>query len=349
MLPGPFRHAQEFRAAFVEGLAGMLSHHELGVFILVLANASFDPEIHGLLQASLRDRFDELAGIYRKLLREGRTPTDAPDDMLVFLKLMAVGFDGLHPTEFRIVGPWRVQFNHLRSFRPPRMSHVAVSGVRRAFRTGGFHFNKNFLQKEVLWEGELLGRRARLLYNKYPFAELHGLLVIDPEAEQPQFLQPDDHTYLWRLTEVLGTTLPGVGFGYNAYGAYCSVNHQHFQMYIRHQLADAGADFPIESPDWRHHGGSLDYPLAVEYFTDAESAWAGIDALHAADRSYNLLYRPGRLYLMPRAMQGSYTHRRFTPGFAWSELAGSITTVNHSDYQSLDDATIRAEFARLRV
>lgn len=347
MLTAPFENTREFRAAFVKGLGDLSVESELGAFILVLANASFDPEIYRLLKRRLRDRFDQQASVYRELLSDGRSPPDAPDDVVVFLKLLAVGFDGVRLTEFRQAGPWEVQFNQLRSFRPPRMSRVEVTGLHRPFDADGFHFNKPFLQKEVLWQGELLDRPVRLLYNKFPFAELHGILVPDPQAQRPQFLHPDDHDYLWRLTAELGAGIPGVGFGYNAYGAYCSVNHQHFQMYVRDRLAPGGPRYPIEQPGWRHRGGEQAYPLPVEYFDDGAAAWRRIEALHAANRSYNLLYRPGGLYLAPRAMQGTYSHSEFTSGFAWSEIAGSITTFRRGDFEGLDERRIRLEYARL--
>lgn len=347
MTPAPFENTREFRAAFIEGLGDMLSQPELGGFILVLANASFDPEIYRRLQQRLRSRFDELAGTYRDILSEGRAPPDAPDDVLVFLKLMAIGFERIRMTEFRHAGPWELQFNQLRSFRPPRMSHVAVTELYRPFERGGFHFNKPFLRREILWEGELLGPRVRLLYNKFPFAELHALLVIDPEAQRAQMLRGPDHEYLWRLSQELGVGIPGVGFGYNAYGAYCSVNHQHFQMYVRDRLGPGGIEYPIEAAHWRHNGGDRDYPVPIECLTDRAAAWECIEQLHAINRSYNLLYRPGRLYVAPRAMQGSYEHSGFTAGFAWSELAGSITTGNRADYEALDEARILREFAKL--
>ena len=348
MLPPPFQNPGEFRAAFVKGLGEMLAHRELGVFILVLANATFDPEIHRLLQARLRERFAELSGRFRSLLYDGRPLRDAPDDVLVFLKLMAVGCEGIRATEFRRAGPWEVQFNQLRSFRPPRMSHAVVRELHRPFDAQGFHFDKAFLKKEVLWEGELAGRHSRLLYNKFPFAELHGLLVVEPAAARPQFLDPASHHHLWRLTEDLGAAMPGVGFGYNAHGAYASVNHQHFQMYMRDAVYGQGGGYPIEDPCWRHNGGTLPYPLPVERCDHPDRTWARLAELHGAQRnSYNLLYRPGVLYLTTRALQGSYQHADWTGGFAWSEVAGAFTTFNADDFAALDDTAIRAEFAKL--
>ncbi len=343
-LPAPFQNTRSFRAAFIKGLGDMLRHDELGVFILVLANATFEKEIYHLLQRGLRDRFEQIAGRFRDALAHGHSLHHAADDVLVFLKLMAIGFDNLHMTEFRKVGPLELQFNQLRAFRPPRMSNASVTSLQKPFDAEGFHFNKPFLAKEVFWQGELCGHDCRLLYNKFPFAELHGLLVLDAEAEKPQWLSQQDHFIIWQIVESIGVGIPRVGLGYNAYGAYASVNHQHLQMYVR----DRGC-YPVESAQWRHNGGEQDFPVGCLCFKDADSAWGAIARLHAAGRSYNLLYRPGALYVMPRALQGSYQNADWTSGFAWSELAGAITTFRASAFEGLQLEQLLAEYQKLRV
>ncbi len=345
-LPPLFRDRASFHATFTAGLERLLRAHDgLGVFILVLANAGFDPLIQQRLQADLEQRLAQLSEALRELLRGGRRLPDAPDDVDVFLRLMVLGLEGLPPTRFRQVGPWQLQYNLLRALRPPRMANVAVEGLRKPFDAGGFHFNKPFLQKEVLWEGSLLGRPVRLLYNKFPFAPLHGLLVIDPGAERPQLLGEEEHRLVWDLCEQAGKTMPGLGAGYNSYGAYASVNHQHFQTFV----LEAGQRFPVEAPEWRHNGGDVPYPVACACHTGVGRAWERLERLHATDQAYNLLYRPGRLYVMPRRFQGSYHHAGWTGGFAWSELSGSTTTFNADDFQSLDAVAIEAEMAKLAL
>jgi hypothetical protein len=37
------------------------------------------------------------------------------------------------------------------------------------------------------------GKAARILYNKIPFARLHGLLVSDPVRQIPHYLTPELH------------------------------------------------------------------------------------------------------------------------------------------------------------
>lgn len=336
-----FDSPSDFTRAFEQGLVDMLAHEGLGVFILVCANAGFDPRLQQTLVPVLQRRFERHAAEYREALRSGRSLPDADDDVMVFLKMMAVGFEALSPTERRQAGPWEVQFNALRSFRPPRMAQQKVETIHQPFKDNGFHFNKPFLRKECFWSGELAGREVELLYNKFPFVDFHGLLVPQREHNAPQFLTHDDHHYLWRVCEQIGENLPGIGFGYNAYGAYSSVNHLHFQMFVRE------AALPVKAPHWRHNGGRQDYPTSCERFDSVEEAWRYIDKLHEHQCSYNLLYVPGGLYCLPRHKQGSYQHSDWTGGFTWYEMCGGIVTFNREHYETLDEGMIGEEFARL--
>ena len=341
-LPDLFRDPDRLQQRFVDGLQQMLERHEgLGVFILVLANATYDPGLYQRLAPALKTRFGRAASRMRETLRAGRQSADAPDDVLVFLKLMALGLDDLPLTAFRSVDGFQLQFNLLRALRPPRMANTRVERVFAPFDPEGFHFNKPFLRREILWEGELGGRHSRLFYNKFPFARLHGLLVIEPEANRPQYLTQDDHQLVWDLLTQAGQDNPGLGFGYNSHGAYASINHQHFQMFCD------PAGYPVESDRWRHNGGAEVYPLECQRLGDMTEAWQRILALHEQNRAYNLLYRPGCLYLVPRRFQGDYRHSGWTGGFAWSELAGAVTVFNGDDFAGLDGQAIRAEMQRM--
>ncbi len=275
-LPPLFRSPEIFRDAFVQRLDDLVDHESLGVYILVLANASFESRL-----------FDRLAGRLQNAFRDWEREFDegadsalaaAPDDAAVFERLRAYGFDRLEVTRWRTSGPWQLQFNPLRGFRPPRMSSAVVDCLHQPFDGSGFHFNKPFLRKEILWEGELIGQAVRLLYNKYPFAELHGLLVPEPEACHPQFLTRELHGFAWQFAAELGVLLPGLGLGYNAYGAFASVNHLHLQTYLRKDGL-----YPIEDMVWSHNGGTEPYPLAVHAFDDEGAAWSLIAHLNDAN------------------------------------------------------------------
>jgi len=340
--PGLFASPAALRAAFEQGLGELLRHDLLGAFILVLANASFERAMLERLRAPLEEAFTRWCARFER--GDQAALTAAADDRAVFLRLHELGLENLAATRWREVGPWEIQFNQLRAFRPARMSGAEVTDLRRPFDPDGFHFNRPFLRREILWEGDLCGAPVRMLYNKFPFAELHALLVPDPEANRPQFLEPQDHDRLWEIGCDLGSRLPGIGFGYNALGAYASVNHLHFQMFLR----TTGA-YAIESERWWHNGGAQPYPLAVQRHDEPDAAWEALRALHAAGVGYNLLYRPGRLYLVPRAAQGSYRHSDWTGGFAWSEVAGTLTTSDATAFDRLTDGDIRAELARLAL
>jgi len=338
-MPSPFRSPQQLENQFVDGLRQMLDAPGLGAQILVLANAAFDPDIFARLREPLRERFDEHAGRLRQHFANGQSVDEPDDDLMVFLKLMSLGFDGISTTELRRAGPWELQFNLLRAFRPKRISAVPVNGMQLPFSDDGFNFNKPFLRRETFWSGELAGHPSDLLYNKFPFVDLHGLLV--PEREQclPQLLNEEYHHYAWQLTAELAQNLPGIGCAFNSYGAFASVNHLHFQLFLRDQ------PLPVMEPHWSHNGGSYTYPAPCTAFDQASDAWQFIQQLHQRQRPYNLLYLPGRLLCLPRATQGSYRHASWTIGFAWYEMCGGAVAFNRADYQTLDEDTIAAELA----
>jgi hypothetical protein len=341
-LPDLFQSPAALHEAFVAGLERQLAESGLGAYILVLANASFDPAIWPALKNRLAQRFAELADEVGGSLRSGRKLAYPEDDLMVFLKLMAMGFDAISGTEWRRAGPWEVQFNPLRALRPARSSGLKTAGCEPpAFNPNGFQFNKPFLQPEILWQGELRRRPVRLLYNKFPFAGLHGLLAPAPELQLPQKLTQEWHLYVWHLAEELAATLPGMGLAYNSYGAQASVNHLHFQTFLRETA------LPIEERPWRHNGGDRDYPLPCHVFTSALDAWFFIEELHRSGQPYNLIHRGGRLYCLPRQAQGNRPVPAWGGGHAWYEMAGGVTAFSRDDFSAVSEADIASELRAL--
>jgi len=332
-LPALFQSTEVFHSAFVDGLEAMLEIEGLGVFILVLANAGYDTKIYQVLRPRLRSRYNDLVNSYEKGL------DDAPDDMQVFEQLMKIDFDQLQLRECRQLGPWRVQFNQLRSFRPSRMSDVRVDSLSMPFDPKKFNFNKPFLQKEIFWQGSLQNSHCRLLYNKFPFADHHGILAIEPEENRSQVLTAEAHQFIWQLCESMAGGMPGVGFGYNAYGAAASVNHQHFQMYLQE---DAG--YPVENDCWQHNGGEDIYPLGCDRLDTCDAAWQLIETLHASNTAYNMLYRPGFLYVVSRRMQGHFQYADWLTGMGWADVMGEVTAFTRADYERINREQLEAEY-----
>ncbi|MCP3868371.1 MAG: hypothetical protein GY703_09805 [Gammaproteobacteria bacterium] len=344
MTPLPFSSPAALRRSFEAGLSRLLTDYdELGTYILVLANAAYDKQLWAALGESLGYRFEQFASNMSGHSTSGLVLDDAMADLHVFRQLLKVGFDRLSTTEFRQVGPWELQYNQLRSFRPPRLNGKQVSGITIPFDHAGFHFNKLFLRKEILWQGYLQGRRAALFYNKYPFVELHGLLVPEPRRELPQLLTEEDNDYLWRLTTGFSMDLPGVGFGYNSYGACASVNQLHFQMYHR------DSPLPVSNCCWRHNGGTLEFPVPCHRFDCRGDTWRFIDRLHKRQISYNMLYLPGHAYCLPRRKQGSYASAPWIKGLAWYELAGGFTLFDKAVFKRLERIELESELARLSL
>jgi hypothetical protein len=180
---------------------------------------------------------------------------------------------------------------------------------------------------------------VELLFNKFPFVEQHALLVPKRLENAPQFLQRTQHESAWGMTEALGPQLPGVGLAYNSFGAFASVNHLHFQLFVRRE------PLPVMDPGWRHNGGDTPYPIACSVFSAADRAWDAIARLNDGGISYNLLYAPGRLYCIPRRRQGTYVLPTWCAGQAWYELAGGVVTLSAETFDAITPDDIHAAIA----
>ncbi|MEW6119519.1 MAG: hypothetical protein AB1593_05480 [Pseudomonadota bacterium] len=335
----PFPDAPALERLFAEGLDAMLSAHQsLGVYILVLANAAYDTALWTRLAPALARRHAELADRVTATLRHGDAVPEPDDDLMVFLKLNTIGFSYLGRTEIRYEGPWHLLFNPLRALRPPRASGQTFEGLLRPFDPSGFHFNKAFLAREVLWSGELDGRPVRLLYNKFPFARLHGLLVPEPERCLPQMLTPQLHDWAWTLCARTG--VDGFCLGYNSVGAGASVNHLHFQSFVQ------TGPLPVEDAGFIHNGGEVPYPLPCLRLDDCESAWQALERMHRAEQPYNLIYARHALYCIARKPQDAPQLDAVIRGYGWSEMAGFVTRFNRPDFIALTPAQFESELAR---
>lgn len=329
VLPAVFSGECAYRDRFVEGLDRLLKQDDLNLFILVCANATSDPKLFDRLEPALAARYQEFHEAIVKRIRDGSVVHAADDDLLVFLKMVALGWPAIKPAQIRHEAGWEIQHNQVRSFRPMRNAASRVESLRRPFDESGFHFNKDFMQQEAIWQGELSGMPIDLYYNKFPFVDLHALLVPERTANRPQYLTADMHRYIWSVTGLAGHKIPGLRIAYNAFGAFASVNHLHFQLCVR------AVDLPLESGEWAHNGGQQGYPLSCHVFSDPEPAWTFIAGLHAQDKTYNLLYSPGKLYCLPRARQGEAPQPEWSPGLSWYELCGGFITFNQNIYKNL--------------
>ena len=304
-----------FKARFTDGLQNMLTPDGLGAFILVLANSMQDAQLRQQLATPLRETFAQL---------QQRQPDGPVDDVATFTALLKTGIEIFSGWEYARAEPWELVINPLRGLRPMRVSGEVFHELYQAFAADKFHFNKPFLRPEILWEGTAEGMNLRVLYNKFPFVPWHTLIVPEPQATLPQFLTQSYHERMMALATNTATYLPGFGIAFNSVGAYASVNHLHFQGFIRPSA------FPVEAAQWQHNGGTQAYPLHCWRADSAQAAWEIIEGLHRENRPYNLLYRPQGCYIMPRKGQGTVSVPEWTQGIGWHELCGVFTLVEKS-------------------
>ncbi len=336
-----FESTEHFQQYFIESLEELLTVDELGAFILVLANAYTRQDILSHLGSTLKIRFD---GLTRQIQKSSEAELQRlpADDVSVFLQLQDLGYEQLEATKHRYIGPWQLQYNPLRSFRPPRKSQLKIEHIYQPFDDQSFHFNKSFLTKEILWQGEVNGVNTRLLFNKFPFADYHGILLLDAELNKPQYLNQEDCQQLQQIQEGLGE-LKGLGLAYNSLGAYASVNHQHWQWFINKKA------YPVELAAWRHNGGKTAYPVEIEVFEQLTGAWPRIESLQNKNQAFNLLVRPDKTYLAPRKNQGMFDSVEWAHGLAWSEVMGNFTAFLKETYNMLEETHIDQALTRIKV
>ena len=317
-------NADAFQHLFVNTLRNMLSPDEAGAFILVLANSMQDDELRNSLKHQLEANFKAVqSGIRRGVLDV------AADDLAVFEAIEAIGIDSLSCWQRQNTAEWELVYNPMRALRPVRVSSEIIDSIKQPFDENRFNFNKPFLRPEILWQDRWHDTQLRVLYNKFPFAPCHLIIVPDPDMQMPQYLTADYHSMMWSLVEQQQPVLTGFGAGYNSLGACASVNQLHFQSFVRAEL------LPIEQRKWKHNGGSDDYPMHCYVSGSVRDSWALIDKCHNSNQAYNLLYRPGCCYVIPRKVQGSMTVAQRVRGAGWIEECGVFNVSDYSELESL--------------
>jgi hypothetical protein len=177
MLPDIFKSKENFRKIYNGYLLNLLkkeiSVNDLGILILLSAQATFNPELYK--KASSR-----LDSIYRKLPLEIKTIPDnlKNDDYYVALKILEIGWRKIEQVHFKKSNEiWDVQYNQLRTFKPRRNAVEEIKSVYKKFDVKAFNFNKPYLKQERFKKCKCGGMEVSLFYNKFPFVPYHTLLV----------------------------------------------------------------------------------------------------------------------------------------------------------------------------
>ncbi|MGD9296806.1 MAG: hypothetical protein PVG47_05370 [Chromatiales bacterium] len=300
--------ADGFRRQFSEGLVAMLQRDSPGAWILVLANSMQDPQLRAALRGPIQEAYGRLEGI----VAEG-----SEDDIAVLNRIR----EGAPHHLFRhwhsaSRDAWRLVTNPMRQLRPMRLSRDPLKSLYRDFDPHAFNFSRPHLEPEIFREGDWQESSWRVLYNKFPFAPWHLLVVPDVHAGLPQYLTEDNHRQVMGLVGWLSERLPGVIMAYNSLGAGASVNHLHFQFAVMEET------LPVEQRCWQHHGGNEPYPLDCILSNDPEIAWKAIEERQRSGRPFNLIYRGEDCYLLKRKSQAEVEDCMLPQGVTWYESAG---------------------------
>ena len=330
-----FSSETSFKQAFDNGLISLLNKHQsAGTFILALANFIQHPSLLNVNQPLVKQTYSKLAQQYQLAKEQGLTPDDAADDYNVMSSLIKLGLDNISPLKHRSCGDekWSLYFNQLRSFRPERMSATHIESINIDFDKNTFNFNKPFLKKEIFIEQQLNNKQASLLYNKFPFADYHGLLVLEREQEFNQFLSEEIFHYIYQLFQDISQTLPEQIIAYNSIGAGASVNHLHFQSCLMKQ------PLSLFDKQWTHNNGLTEYPAPCKVFNQAENSWAYINKLQSTNTPFNLIFYNQRLYCLPRKLNNQINSS--IPQIGWFEMAGGFSLPNRTIFDSIGSTEI---------
>ena len=335
MLPDLFKSKGNFIKVYDDYLLNLskkeISFNDLGILILLSAQATFNKDLY-------KKTFTRLNSIYKKLSKEINNIPDnlKNDDYFVALKILEIGWENIEKVAFKKLNAlWDVQYNQLRTFKPRRNAVEKISSIYKKFDKNAFNFNKPFLRQERFKKCKCNGMDVSLFYNKFPFVPYHTLLVPEQEKNHPQFLRRRFHYYACDLIK----SAEGFAIGYNSIGAYASVNHLHFQLFIEKEK------MPVCNPVWKHNGGKKEYPAKCFVFESKAASWKFISMLHENNIPYNILYTKEKIYIFPVNFQKMHKKTIFPLGFAWIEFSGSFINVAKRDFDKLTERQILREFS----
>lgn len=334
-----FSSHEDLREAFVGKLRALIddARTDLSVTALVIANTVHDPQAREALLGEVTTMIRTLRADPEFVAVVGAA---SPEDRAVWNRVLQDDSRSLAATRVKRLGPWRLQYNAFRALRPKRLARASFPGIRLPFRDDGFNFNRPDLVAESFRQKTEDGRPGvSVFFNKFPFADLHTLIVPNRLQGRPQYLEESDVEWAWDETKE--TPIPGFGMGYNSIGAFASVNHLHFQTFV------APEGLPVMAPQWTHNGGAEIYPIRCNRFDSPVTAWRWIDARHRRGAPYNLVFDTSGIYAIGRRHQSSCTRSAWTTGFAWFELAGSIIVNSAADLEALGQDDIEEELGRL--
>lgn len=310
----------------------MLNKDALGSFILVLANSMQDQQLYEYLAPKLQNTFGAI--------KNNPNLASSPDDLFIFDVLKAQGISQYDTWQTHKVDHWQCAFNPFRALRPERSSKETFASLKHPFNNDAFHFSKAFLRPEILSEEAFEKLDLQIMYQKFPFAPYHLLIVLQAARLLPQYLNKETHVQIWNLATHMQQNIQGFKLAYNSLGAGASVNQLHIHAYIDE------TPLAIEQPQWKHNSGDKHYPLSLHCASSAKDSWELIEQYHTSNQPFNLLYSAGQCYVIPRKPQGNVKSASWLSNMSWYEACGGFNLRDHNDFQRLTSKEILAELTQ---
>jgi len=265
----------------------------------------------------------------------------------------------IRPPVDKAIGPFVSHFNSLRALRPLGEARKGDLPIDSPFNPNGFHFGK-VQPPEIFLETKESGMTLSFLYNLFPLAPFHALLVPDRKANRPQYINDIGQlTFIWEF--IYQARDPNLRIGYNSLGAHASVNQFHYQLFYNTTTWRPPIETLVEAMpkgvnvmnDWPLRQTTVFKGIGKE--TSLNEVFYCLKQLHAAAQknpntiAYNLYIMPEAIVLLPRAHQSTYadylnTAGAFTSGPAFAETTGYWFVTTEAQQQNLTEAQIRQAY-----
>jgi len=268
--------------------------------------------------------------------------------------------------KYKKVGHFISHFNPFRGLRPPGAAKMENLPIDMPFPHNdpkAFHFGK-INEEEIFTKVIMNGKKIELLYNLFPFAPFHFLLVPDRGACLPQSLADAEQLKLaWYYLKLTGD--PNLRLAFNSLGAYASAPHMHWQGFYNTEGFRPPIDKAInqapkgvtELSEWPIKGTTVIKGDDTFVLKETNLMIQSIIARAKASPNtiaFNLYMRPDSITIIPRKHQSAMVDyinnvAKFTTGPAFFESIGIMIMPSRDHYNGTTEEQLRALYQYMSI
>jgi predicted dehydrogenase/MoaA/NifB/PqqE/SkfB family radical SAM enzyme/guanylate kinase len=249
---------------------------------------------------------------------------------------------GLEGTQSKKTGRFHSLYVKGRSSKT-RSEQKPPKSLYSPFNASQFNFNKIPPEKRHhIMKLDMPTGTVDIFININPIHQGHFLMLLDADAERPQYVETKDILAAAKLLEL--NKAEDLKIIYNSRGAFASVNHMHFQGFYHRHGQDG--NLPIEQAKKRtiNKNASLTvsrligYPARAVVFESSDpmilalESSAYIKILQDNNIPHNMLMTKGKVYIMPRQFEKEYSLKDEDYLVAAIELAGDFIFMKEKAY-----------------